>query len=182
MVYLTEEMKAQLMKVTGITDASEFDSLVKQHAPEIGDFDQTLQNHSPFDLQLVLFREQIENRGINKYQNIKTTEDKLKYIYETLLQDAEFKDIHNVCLKVKSNKNAEKSKKLRDLGNKNFQSKVNEEAIRYYNESILMAPFSDGKSNEGSLGIGKIPTENSTNYSNIFYFILHSSNKEATLC
>ena len=40
MVYLTEEMKAQLMKVTGISDVSEFDSLVKQAAPDIGNFDQ----------------------------------------------------------------------------------------------------------------------------------------------
>ena len=154
MVYLTEEMKAQLMKVTGISDVSEFDSLVKQAAPDIGNFDQTLQQHSPFDLQLILFREQIENKGLNKYESLTTIEDKIRYVYETLIYDSEFRDVNNVCLKVKSKKDVEKSKKLRDLGNKNFQSKVNEEAIRYYNESVLAAPIEDGVSKEVALGLG----------------------------
>ena len=154
MVHLTEEMKAQLMKVTGISDMSEFDSLVKQHAPEIPDFDQSLKNHSPFDLQLVLFREQIENKGINNYESKTSIEEKMKYVYETLIQDADFQQVENLCLKIKSKKDIEKSKKLRDLGNKNFQSKVNEEAIRYYNESVLAAPIKDGVSQEAALGLG----------------------------
>ena len=155
MVHLTDEMKAQLMKVTGITEMSEFDNLVKQAAPEIENFDQTLQQHSPFDLQMVLFRDQLENRGLQSYQSLKSIEEKVKYIYDTLMKDSEFKNIDNVYLSVKSNKNAEKSKKLRDLGNKNFQSKVHEEAIRYYNESVMAAPITDGVSNEASLSLGK---------------------------
>lgn len=154
MVHLTDEMKAQLMKVTGITEMSEFDNLVKQAAPEIENFDQTLQQHSPFDLQMVLFRDQLENRGLQSYQSLKSIEEKVKYIYDTLMKDSEFKNIDNVYLSVKSNKNAEKSKKLRDLGNKNFQSKVHEEAIRYYNESVMAAPITDGVSNEASLSLG----------------------------
>ena len=154
MVYLTEEMKAQLMKVTGITDVSEFDSMVKQHVPDIQDFDKTLEKHSPFDLQLVLFREQIESKGIQKYQLKKTLEEKVKFVYDTLIQDQDFKNVETMFLKKKNIKDSEKSKKLRDLGNKNFQNKVNEEAIRYYNESVMAAPIVDGCSKEAALGLG----------------------------
>ena len=153
MVNLTEEMKAQLMKMTGISDVSEFDSLVKQHAPDVGDFDQSLQKHSPFDLQMIMFKEHIENRGIRQYEALATLEDKIKFVYETLIKDDEFKNVLKLPLKPKSKKDAEKSKKLRDLGNKNFQSKVNEEAIRYYNESIMAAPFTEGQSREAALGL-----------------------------
>ena len=34
----------QLMKVVGVTDVSEFDNLVKQHAPQIENFDKTFKN------------------------------------------------------------------------------------------------------------------------------------------
>ena len=154
MVFLTDEMKAQLMKVVGISDVSEFDSLVKQHSPNIENFDKSLQQHSPFDLQMVLFKEQLESRGLEKLSQLSSDEEKIKYVYEALMQDQDFRDINNVCLKVKSKKDPEKSKKLRDLGNKNFQKKVNEEAIRYYNESILAGPIVDGVGQEVSLGLG----------------------------
>ena len=154
MVFLTDEMKAQLMKVVGISDVSEFDSLVKQHSPNIENFDKSLQQHSPFDLQMVLFKEQLESRGLEKFSQLSSDEEKIKYVYEALMQDQDFRDINNVCLKVKSKKDSEKSKKLRDLGNKNFQKKVNEEAIRYYNESILAGPIVDGVGQEVSLGLG----------------------------
>jgi len=144
----------QLMKVVGVTDVSEFDNLVKQHAPQIENFDQTFKKHSPFDLQMVLMKEQIEGAGINNYQNLKTTEDKIEYVYEILIKDPEFKDVTKMCLKRKSEKDAEKSKRSRDLGNKNFQKKVNEEAIRYYNESILTGPIENGKGKDVSLGLG----------------------------
>ena len=152
---LTEEMKAQMMKLTGITNVSEFDSLVKQHVPEVGDFDQSLKKHSPFDLQMILFKELIETKGMDKYEKLSSLEDKVTFIYETLMADSDFKNIQNVCLKVKSKKDAEKSKKLRDLGNKNFQNRINYEAIRYYNESIMAAPVTDGKGQDLALGIGK---------------------------
>ena len=154
MVFLTDEMKAQLMKVVGISDVSEFDSLVKQHSPNIENFDKSLQQHSPFDLQMVLFKEQLESRGLDAISQLPSDEEKIKYVYEVLMQDQDFRDINNVCLKVKSKKDSEKSKKLRDLGNKNFQKKVNEEAIRYYNESILAGPIVDGVGPEVSLGLG----------------------------
>ena len=154
MVFLTEEMKAQLMKVVGISDVSEFDSLVKQHSPNIENFDKSLQQHSPFDLQMVLFKEQLESRGLDALSQLSSDEEKIKYVYEVLMQDQDFRDINNVCLKVKSKKDSEKSKRLRDLGNKNFQKKVNEEAIRYYNESILAGPIVDGTGPEVSLGLG----------------------------
>ena len=154
MVFLTEEMKAQLMKVVGISDVSEFDSLVKQHSPNIENFDKSLQQHSPFDLQMVLFKEQLESRGLEQLSQLSSDEEKIKYVYEVLMQDQDFRNINNVCLKVKSKKDSEKSKKLRDLGNKNFQKKVNEEAIRYYNESILAGPIIDGVGQEVSLGLG----------------------------
>lgn len=82
MVNLTEEMKAQLMKVTGIADVSEFDSLVEKHAPQIGNFDESLNKHSPFDLQMILLREQIENQGIEGFTRKSTEEDKLQHVYE----------------------------------------------------------------------------------------------------
>ena len=156
MVFLTEEMKAQLMKVVGISDVSEFDSLVKQHSPNIENFDKSLQQHSPFDLQMVLFKEQLESRGLEQMSQLSSDEEKIKYVYEVLMQDQDFRNINNVCLKVKSKKDSEKSKKLRDLGNKNFQKKVNEEAIRYYNESILAGPIVDGAGQEVSLGLGEL--------------------------
>ena len=145
-----------MMKLTGITNVSEFDSLVKQHVPEVGDFDQSLKKHSPFDLQMILFKEIIENKGMEKYEKLTTLEDKVNFIYEALMGDSDFKNIQNVCLKVKSKKSAEKSKKLRDLGNKNFQNKINYEAIRYYNESIMAAPITEGKGQDLALGIGNV--------------------------
>ena len=69
--------------------------------------------------------------------------------------DQDFRDINNICLKVKSKKDSDKSKKLRELGNKNFQKKINEEAIRYYNESILAGPIVGGRGLEVSLGLGE---------------------------
>merc|ERR1712223_1332358 len=147
-------MKAQLMKVVGISDVSEFDSLVKQHSPNIENFDASLQHHSPFDLQLILFKEQLESRGMNNFSKLSSHQEKIKYVYETLIHDQDFKDINKVCLRVKSKKDSEKSKKLRELGNKNFQKKVNEEAIRYYNESILAGPIVDGVGQEVALGLG----------------------------
>ena len=151
---LTEEMKAQMMKLTGITNVAEFDSLVKEHAPDIGDFDQSLKKHSPFDLQMILFKEHVENKGVDKFEALDSLEDKVNFIYEALMLDSDFKNIQNVFFKVKSKKDAEKSKKLRDLGNKNFQNRINYEAIRYYNESIMAAPITEGRSQEVALGIG----------------------------
>ena len=146
----------QLMKVVGMTDVNEFDNLVKQHAPQIDNFDKTLKKHSPFDLQMVLMKEQIESQGINNFQNLGTAEEKIKYVYDILIKDPEFKDVRKMCLKRKSQKDVDKSKRSRDLGNKNFQKKVNEEAIRYYNESILSGPIEKGKGKEVSLGLGKL--------------------------
>merc|ERR1719350_1139148 len=99
-------------------------------------------------------KEQIEGAGINSFQNLKTTEEKIKYVYEILIKDPDFKNVTKMCLKRKSEKDAEKSKRSRDLGNKNFQKKVNEEAIRYYNESILSGPIENGKGKDVSLGLG----------------------------
>lgn len=154
MAFLTEEMKMQLMKVVGVTDVTEFDNLVKQHAPQIENFDQSLTKHSPFDLQMVLMREQIESSGINNFTDLKTVEEKIRYVYNILIKDPEFKNIKNICLKRKSQKDSEKSKRFRDLGNKNFQKKINEEAIKYYNESILTGPIENGKGKDVSLGLG----------------------------
>ena len=47
MASMTAEMKAQLMKVTGITDVAEFDKMVKEHVPHIENFDKTFEKHSP---------------------------------------------------------------------------------------------------------------------------------------
>ena len=146
----------QLMKVVGVTDVTEFDNLVKQHAPQIENFDKTFTKHSPFDLQMVLMKEQIEGVGITSFQNLKTIEEKIKYVYEILIKDPDFKNVKKMCLKRKSQKDMEKSKRSRDLGNKNFQKKVNEEAIRYYNESILTGPIENEKGKDVSLGLGKL--------------------------
>ena len=86
MVFLTEEMKAQLMKVTGISDVSEFDSLVKQHSPNIENFDKSLQQHSPFDLQMVLFKEQLESFELEKNALLSKTEaSKEEVCYNSLI-------------------------------------------------------------------------------------------------
>ena len=106
-----------------------------------------------FEPQIVMKMHSVNIFGIF-LSSLKNIQDKVKYTYDTLMKDSEFKNIDNVYLSVKSNKNVEKSKKLRDLGNKNFQSKVHEEAIRYYNESVLAAPIIDGISNEASLSLG----------------------------
>jgi len=155
MAFLTEEMKQQLMKVVGMSDTAEFDNLVKQHAPQIKDFGETLNRHSPFDLQQVLMKEQVEASGINKYTELRTLEEKVGYVYTLLSKDPEFKDIKKMIpTRKKSVKDPEKSKRSRDLGNKNFQKKVNEEAIRYYNESILFGPIDNGRGKEVALGLG----------------------------
>ena len=155
MAHLTAEMKAQLMKVTGITDPSEFDTMVKQACPDIENFDQTLQKHSPFDLQLVMFKDQVESRGMKEFRSLETMEQKLEHVYNILVKDPDFKDVTKLCPPLRKNmKDAEKSKKARDLGNKNFQKKVYEEAIRFYSEAVLLGPIDEGKGKEVALGLG----------------------------
>jgi len=154
MSQFTAEMKAQLMKVTGITDVEEFDQIVKQHAPHIENFNATFEKHSPFDIRMVMFKEQVESRGMKEYKNLPDVEEKLNYVYSILLKDPDFKDVQNLCPHTKGEKDADKSKRSRDLGNKNFQKKVYEEAIRYYSESILLGPIHQGKGREAALGLG----------------------------
>lgn len=154
MANMTAEMKAQLMKVTGITDPKEFDDLVKQHAPHIENFDQTFEKHSPFDLQLVMFKEQVESRGIKEFRSLPSLEEKVEYVYNILVKDPDFRDVIKLCPERKSDKDAEKSKKCRDLGNKNFQARVHEEAIRFYSEAVLLGPIKDGQGKEAALALG----------------------------
>lgn len=154
MAFLTAEMKAQLMKVVGVSDSSEFDCLVKQHAPHIENFGDTLKKHSPFDLQLVLFKDQVESRGIKEFRSLATIEEKVEHVYNILVKDPDFRDVKKLCPQHKSEKDGERSKRSRELGNKNFQNKVYEEAIRYYNESILLGPIdSEGLGREVALGL-----------------------------
>jgi len=152
---MTAEMKAQLMKVTGITDVAEFDKMVKEHVPHIENFDQTFEKHSPFDLQLVMFKEQIESQGTKEFRRLADVEEKVEHVYKILIKDPDFRDISKLCTPLlKGEKDAEKSKRSRDLGNKNFQKKVHEEAIRYYTEAVLLGPIEAGKGKEAALGLG----------------------------
>jgi len=152
---MTAEMKAQLMKVTGITDMAEFDKLVKEHVPHIENFDKTFEKHSPFDLQLVMFREQVESQGTKEFRSLPDVEQKVEHVYKILIKDPEFRDIAKSCTPLlKGDKDEEKSKRSRDLGNKNFQKKVHEEAIRYYTEAVLLGPIEGGKGREAALALG----------------------------
>jgi hypothetical protein len=133
MAHLTAEMKAQLMKVTGITDTAEFDNLVKQHVPHIENSDKLFEKHSPFDISLVMFKEQVEQQGMKEFRALASLEEKMEYVYKILIKDPDFRDITKLCdMLGKGEKDMERSKRSRDLGNKNFQKRVYGEAIRYF--------------------------------------------------
>ena len=152
---MNAEMKAQLMKVTGITDVAEFDKLVKEHVPHIENFDKTFDKHSPFDLQLVMYKEQVESMGMKEFRRLDRLEEKVEHVYKILIKDPDFRDVSKNCKPlIKGVKDAEKSKRSRDLGNKNFQKKVFEEAIRYYSEAVLLGPIEGGEGREAALALG----------------------------
>ena len=102
-----------------------------------------------------MFKDQVESRGMKEFRSLETMEQKLEHVYNVLVKDPDFKDVTKLCPPLRKNiKDAEKSKKARDLGNKNFQKKVYEEAIRFYSEAVLLGPIEEGKGKEVALGLG----------------------------
>ena len=74
---------------------------------------------------------------------------------QILIKDPDFKDVTKMFLmKLKSDKDAGKSDRLRDLGNKNFQGKQPEEALRYYSEAVLAGPVENQLGREVALALG----------------------------
>lgn len=138
MAFLSEDMKAQLMKVVGC-NAQEFDSLLNQHAPQLEQYQNNLVKSSPFDLHLVLFRNLVEEEGLDKLENLDCVEDQLNFIHKVLSKDMDYQNIIKILPEKKKLKNATESKKNKDLGNSAFQKKNFVDAMRHYNEAIRLA-------------------------------------------
>ncbi|XP_023322924.1 SET and MYND domain-containing protein 4 [Eurytemora carolleeae] len=138
MAFLSEEMKAQLMKVVGVSK-DEFNVLLEKHSPEISKCEENLVRSSPFDIQQILFKNIIETEGLNELNELKTIEDKVEWIYSRLMMDQDFRNIRNLLPERKEFKDSIKSKELKEKGNHEFQRKNYQEAIRFYNQSFISA-------------------------------------------
>ena len=125
---MSEDMRAQMMKLIGMTDNKEFDNVFKEYAgsKEV----ENLKKKSAFGVQLVMMVGAVENLGMENFNKIDTVEGKLQYVTNILDKDPNFRDARKMFPTKKSEKSAERSKKMRDLGNKAFAKKYNRDAIR----------------------------------------------------
>jgi len=167
MASMSEEMKAQLMKVVGV-NKEEFDQLLAKHATQISKCEDTLAKSSPFDIQMVLFKNLIESEG---YTDIKEEADipkKLSFIFKTLMKEPEFRDIRKMLPAKKQCKDGPESRRLKAEGNSNFQKGNFSESIRLYNQSIQLAPTED-ESASLSLGNRSVVYFNMKQYDNCIH-------------
>jgi len=150
MSFLTEEMRAQLMKVVGV-NKEDFESLMEKHAPEIAKNQEALEKTSPFDIQRALFKNQLLPEEIDQLNKMKSVPEKIKYIFGKLMTDQDFVNIRNILPEPKKTKNTPSWKKYKDLGNQDFQSRNYDDAIKNYNESVRSGELVEG--NEVALSI-----------------------------
>lgn len=146
------------MALAGMTDESEFEKFVKDMIPEAENVVKQKNRHSPFQLHYIKMLTIIESKGLHEFEKLnEDIEKQVQYTFDEINALEEFVDPWNYIKKRETQieDTAAESKSLRDAGNKHYQKKALDLALKAYSESIMSAPLDrQGKGRDAALGLG----------------------------
>ena len=151
---IPEEIRAKLMEQLGVSSDHIDEALgVAQKSPNVGvtPFLQRMRKMSEY---FKTFKNQ--EQKLQQFSSLSNISDKLQLVNEALSSNHEFRDVENMFRGVmRKPHNPEKSKKLRDVGNKLYQHKKFTEAIKAYTDAMLEVTIDEtGKCKEIGLALG----------------------------
>merc|ERR1711936_139209 len=147
-------MKKKLMAQLGVSSEHIEEALsLAQKSPNVGvtPFLQHMRKVTEF---FKTFKN--EKEKLKKFAECSSVKERISMVYQAINSHPEFKDVSNLFTKQRNIvKDVDKSKQLRDKGNKLYQTKKFQDAIKTYTESAVATVIDEnGKSKELALALG----------------------------
>ena len=97
-----------------------------------------------------------QSKKFEQFSSCESVVDRIKLVHQALASKEEFRNVTGLFInKGPKPDNKDRSKKLRDIGNKLYQTKKFKEAIKSYTESMYEVTIdAEGKSKEIALALG----------------------------
>jgi len=97
-----------------------------------------------------------QSKKFEQFSSCESVGDRIKLVHQALASKEEFRNVTGLFInKGPKPDNKDRSKKLRDIGNKLYQTKKFKEAIKSYTESMYEVTIdAEGKSKEIALALG----------------------------